>query len=87
MATIPLPAHDASRLERLAKRTTKYADAMQDRLVDEHRIQVPIWSMPMAAGAAPTRFVRVSCHLYNSLEQYDYLSRAILAEIEHEMTL
>lgn len=87
MATIPLPHHEPVRGARIAARPTLYADAMQDRLVEIHKIQVPVWSMEVTPGSAPMRFVRISCQLYNSPAQYEYLAEAILAELEHEMTL
>ncbi len=69
MATIPIhprtPAENAIR--------TNYHDPLQDRLIAEHRIQIPILPFP----APPTRYVRVSAHLYNTFEQFEYLGRAL----------
>jgi isopenicillin-N epimerase len=55
----------------------RYPDPLQDRLVARHAVQVPIVNYP----AAPRRLVRVSAHLYNSLEQVEYLARALRAEL------
>lgn len=57
---------------------TKYHDPLQDALVARHHIQVPIIPFP----SAPTRYVRISAHLYNSIEQYRYLGAALREELE-----
>jgi isopenicillin-N epimerase len=48
-------------------------DPLQLRLLQEHRIEVPIFSWP----APPRRLLRVSAQLYNSLEQYERLADAL----------
>lgn len=53
-----------------------YGDPLQDRLLAEWRIQVPVISFP----APPRRHVRVSAQVYNQIGQYEYLARAILEE-------
>lgn len=85
MATITLPRHDAAREERLSRRPTKYADALQDRLIAQHRIQVPIIRMAgLGQGGGQLRCVRISCNLYNTIEQYEYLANALIEELAAE---
>jgi isopenicillin-N epimerase len=72
MASIPLPPGPPG------PRPTRYHDALQDALVDRHRIQVPIWS------AGPTRVFRISAQLYNSIQQYEYLAGALTEELARE---
>jgi isopenicillin-N epimerase len=50
-----------------------YANELQDRLVREHDIQVPIVPWP----APPRRLVLVSAQLYNELPQYEKLAAAL----------
>lgn len=57
---------------------TRYHDALQDALVERHGIQVPVWS------GGGTRLFRISAQLYNSPEQYEYLARALVQELERE---
>lgn len=80
IATIMLPSHDAARQARLAQRPTRYHDALQDALLANWRVQVPIWGLP----GKPERFLRISSQLYNSWEQYEYLAAAVRAELEAE---
>ncbi len=75
MAAVPLP--DA--------RLTGPVDAfsrspLQAALYREHRIEVPVIPWP----AAPRRLLRISAQLYNSLEQLQYLARALAAELAAE---
>jgi isopenicillin-N epimerase len=77
MAALPLP--DAPRTETPV--TALYADALQDRLVEHHHIQVPIvpWPRP------PARLIRVSAHIYNRPDQYAFLAAALEAELAREI--
>jgi isopenicillin-N epimerase len=59
---------------------TVYDDALQDALYERHRIVVPIWRL----GSTDQRVVRISAHLYNSLEQYELLGRALRQELCRE---
>lgn len=79
MATVPLPAHPAELGERLARRPTRYHDALQDALLERWKIQVPIFTV-----TGGPRSVRISAQLYNSPEQYEHLTAALLAELERE---
>lgn len=80
IATIILPAHDAARRERLMQRPTRYHDALQDALLRNWGIQVPVWGL----ADRPDRFLRISAQLYNSMEQYEYLARAVRDELAAE---
>ena len=60
MAAIPLPDGDG--------------DALQDKLLFEHRIEVPIMPWPQP----PKRLLRVSAQLYNSIEEYERLAALLL---------
>jgi isopenicillin-N epimerase len=68
LASVPLPdaPHPAPPLSPL------YADPLQEKLLREHRIEVPVIPWP----APPRRLLRVSAALYNHLAQY-----AVLAEV------
>lgn len=72
------PATEADR-----SRPTKYHDPLQDRLIHQHGIQVPIYPVPPASTNAATgaRVVRISAHLYNSIEEYEYLADALRREL------
>lgn len=80
LATIFFPAQDPERRARLSQRPSKYHDALQDVLVEKHRIQVPLWSI---AGDG-RRLFRISAQLYNSMEQYEYLAAALKEELAAE---
>jgi len=83
IATIILPGHDAERRERLMRRATRHHDALQDNLIARWGIQVPVWGL----AGKPERFLRISAQLYNSMDQYEYLARAVLAELDEERRL
>jgi isopenicillin-N epimerase len=73
IATIPLRA----RTDAEAAIPTRYHDALQDRLIERWRIQVPIVTFPLGSNQ---RWVRVSGQVYNTRAEYEYLARALLAE-------
>lgn len=75
MASIPLPDGPASPDAPLA-----HVDPMQEKLLEQCRIEVPVPLWP----APPRRLVRISAQLYNGLEQYDRLTNAVIALLEHE---
>ncbi len=75
MAAVPLP--DA----RLAGPVDAFSRSpLQAALYREHRIEVPVIPWP----GAPRRLLRISAQLYNSLEQAQYLTRALAAELAAE---
>ena len=87
LAMVPLPRVGDDRWELLRNRPSIYADALQDRLVERYRVQVPVWLPCAQMGGGMTdgrRFVRLSAQLYNSEAQYELLGRALVEEIKHE---
>ncbi len=69
MAALPLPDGDAETAPSL------YGDPLQDVLLEQHSIEVPIVPWP----APPKRVLRVSVHLYNAESEYDELGRTLRA--------
>ena len=67
MATLPLP----ERLQDQPKMAK--IDAEQLRLYDEFGIEVPF----LRFGQPARRYFRISCQLYNTLAEYEYLGKAI----------
>lgn len=80
MATIPIPVAPRE----CKPGPSRYHDAIQDRLVDRHRVQVPAWFIADEAGNPRVRFIRVSAQMYNSVEQYQYLAEALMQELATE---
>ena len=68
MAAVPLPDGDQSEAPSL------YGDPLQDKLLLEHNIEVPIvpWPHP------PKRVLRVSAQLYNEIGEYERLKALLL---------
>jgi isopenicillin-N epimerase len=57
-------------------------DPVQDRLLTEHGIEIPIYPWPVPAAeppAAPIRLIRVSSALHNGLDDVDRLAAALAA--------
>ena len=69
LASVPIP--DASSSEPPA--SPLYADPLQDELLRDHHIEVPIVPWP----ALPKRLLRISAQLYNALPQYQRLCEAL----------
>lgn len=67
MAAVPLPDGSATEAPSL------YGDALQDRLLYEFGIEVPIVPWPHA----PKRVLRVSAAIYNVFEEYETLTSAL----------
>ena len=63
MAAVPLPDGDG--------------EALQDRLLFGHQIEVPMMPWPQP----PKRLLRVSAQLYNTLDEYEKLVRALRTEL------
>jgi isopenicillin-N epimerase len=83
LASVVLPDHPAEVAERLWKRPSAYGDGLQVELLARHGIQIPV--IRSAHAEKPRqRWVRLSAQLYNSLEQYEYLARALVEEIRRE---
>jgi len=68
LAAVPLP--DPAPDEAPA---TRGLDALQARLFDEHRIEVPVFGWP----ASGKRLLRISAQLYNELGEYRRLAGAL----------
>jgi len=62
---------------------SRYADPLQDRLLDRWRIQVPVHSVILGDGRRQ-RVVRISAMLYNTPEQFAYLAGALARELSDE---
>ena len=69
MAAVPLPDGTSTTAPAL------YGDPLQDRLLFEHNIEVPVvpWPQP------PKRLLRISAQLYNELPEYERLAAALKA--------
>jgi len=67
LATLPLPDGPPGPMQPL------YTDPLQDRLLEEFGIEVPIGPWP----APPRRNLRVSAQLYNSPKDYERLAEAL----------
>jgi isopenicillin-N epimerase len=63
MAAVPLPDGDA--------------DPLQDRLLFEHQIEVPLMPWP----SPPKRLLRISAQLYNVFRDYERLASALLLHL------
>ena len=50
-------------------------DPIHNQLYDEHRIQVPVISWPNHNS----KYIRISAQLYNSKEEYEYLSDSLIS--------
>lgn len=88
LGAVILPEHPAELDDRITKRATKYQDALQDILVHQYGIQVPIIRLPgLGAMGRSVRMVRISAMLYNAMEQYDYLAQALVRELDAERLL
>ena len=73
MAALPLPDSTESAEPPL------FLDPLQDRLLFDHRIEVPIIPWPRS----PKRILRVSAQLYNELGDYEKLASALKALLLH----
>ena len=69
LVSVPIP--DAASSEPPA--SPLYADPLQDQLLRDYNIEVPIVPWP----ALPKRLLRISAQLYNSLQQYQCLCAAL----------
>lgn len=86
IAMVSMPSVDRTVWERLSERPTKHNDALQDALIANWGIQVPVTLPPTTDRLdPPLRCVRVSAQLFNSPEQYEYLAQALQAELAAEL--
>ncbi len=76
MATIILPDPPEHQLSR----PTLYDDALQDALIHNHRVVVPIWRL----ACNNARVLRISAQVYNTLEHYHHLAHALKIELARE---
>jgi len=84
-----LPPHAPAFQSRLDARPTRYADALQDALLKNWRIQVPVFRAAGLDGPSgtPHRILRIAAQLYNTPAQYEYLAKAVTHELAAESTL
>lgn len=75
MATILLP--DAC--PEMAARPTLYDDPLQDALIEQHRVAVPIWRLNNVQ-----RVLRISAQAHNCLNDYERLAEALAFELGRE---
>jgi len=73
LASLPLPDGDGGSVNELFP-----FDSLQDRLFQEHRIEVPVIAWPKP----PRRLLRISAQLYNSPSQYATLATALRALLD-----
>lgn len=64
-------------------RPCAFEDPIWDALYERHNIQVPVWPLPGVAR----RVLRISAHLYNSIEDFEKLASALGEELERERAL
>ena len=69
LAAVPLPDHRGEP----APKTGAYYHPLQRALLEEHRIEVPVFSFP----GHPRQLVRFSAQIYNTVEQVDRLAAAL----------
>lgn len=80
IASIFLPARGDGAPPSTRPPTSRYGDPLQERLIDNWRIQVPVWGVP----GTPQRVLRISVQLYNAFPQYEYLLQALRHELGAE---
>ena len=71
IATIPLPRIATGGIP------LHEPDPLHELLQEKYKIQIPVWSWESPKG----RFIRISAQLYNSIEEYQYLSEALATEL------
>ena len=87
MVTLLLPRMAEGDRAAHAAKPTIFHDALQDALLANHRVQVPIWRFGAMKKGDPfdgQRCVRISANLYNTAEQYAHLAEALAIELERE---
>ncbi len=76
LVALPLPDGAPGTVE-----SALYTDPLQDMLLGEHGIEVPVIPWPRS----PRRLLRISAQLYNSLEQYERLAAALAVGLGGKM--
>lgn len=80
MATIPLPPAPVTASAHQTEAATGAAVALQRRLFERHRIEVPVFG-----GLTPgSRLLRISLQAYNDIGQLEHLAEALSHELEDE---
>jgi len=74
MASVPLPGARAPRVPPLL------VDTLQERLWEEHRVEVPVIPWPHH----PARLLRISCQVYNEAHEYRRLAALLSRLLEEE---
>jgi len=90
MATVLLPRMAEKHRAAHESKPSIFHDSLQDALLANHSVQVPIWRFGAMKRGDPfdgQRCVRISANLYNSEAQYRHLARALEAELERERSL
>lgn len=77
LAAVPIP----DRTDAHTAIPTRYHDALQDRLIQKWGIQTPINVFPLGTSR---RAVRIAAQVYNTLDQVEYLARALREELAAE---
>lgn len=89
MVTLLLPRMAEADRARHEAKPSIFHDSLQDALLSNHRVQVPIWRFGATKKGDAfdgQRCVRISAQLYNSEAQYAYLADALATELERERT-
>ena len=76
LAAVPIP--DAPANARPGLPFNEYP--LQDVLREKHGIEIPVIAWP----APPQRVLRIAAQLYNSLPQYELMTKALLKELQQE---
>ncbi len=75
LASVPIPAAPANAVARLP--FNEYP--LQDALRQKYHLEAPLISWP----APPQRVLRIAAQLYNSLPQYELMTKALLKELKN----
>jgi isopenicillin-N epimerase len=73
MASFPLPAPES-----FANMDYKGIEPLQDHLFKNFSIEIPVWNW----SSPPSRIIRIAVQLYNSMDQFRYLSEALKQSLE-----
>lgn len=79
MVTLPLPEPAPE----FGNRPTRYDDALQDQLLERHKVVAPIWRW----GPKDMRVIRISAQLYNTPADFETLAGALVEELRREKAI